>query len=218
MSILSWTGDYSTGYSGYSSYSGTSSKVLSQSKMNRIARDFASSNSEQLKQMNTYIENNEYDQAVSIFNQLKSNAAALEDIYNVELTDDNCESIVSNAFQNKNGLCISDTLKSNTGSSAFTTGLAEGLPFIGWLFSGMTENEALAEFNGQKVSTKDQVTECIGAGVSGAVCGAGVSIVGAIATGAVIGSSFPVAGTIIGAVVGAVVGVAQCLTKNAHKS
>lgn len=218
MSILNWTSDYSFGTGGFGSYSGVSSKVTSQSKLNRISRDFATGHTDDLKNIKTYIENNEYDKAVSIFNELKSEASTLDEYYNVELSDSQCKSIVSNALERQTGLNLSDTISVNSGSDPFATGFAEGIPLIGWLFNGVTEDEALSEFNGTKVG-KSRTYEGVGAGFGGAVGGA---VAGAIAAGFVAGSAVPGIGNLIGAGIGALIGIgcglAQWATKNAYKS
>lgn len=177
------------------------SRVASSTQINRISRDITSGYSNDLSIVNKYLEKGETDKAIDLYQDIISDAKTTALNYGYSLTDSQIESILNNAYSGVTGTSMTSAVTENT-SSSFMTGFKEGLPLVGLLFNGTSEDEALAEMSGESVSVKDKVKEYGGAIASGAACGAAI------------GSFVPVLGTGIGAAIGGAVGATQTLLKD----
>ena len=189
---------YGSGYSG--GFSGN--RVASSTNINRVSRDIASGYSQDLELIQTYLKEGKTEQAFDMYNGLFEDVKYSASNYGYSLTDSNVETILNNAYVAATGSTLLDSVNKTT-ASPFLSGLAQGVPVVGWIFAnGVTTAEATSQLADQNTNWKDKVAEYTGAAMSGA------------ASGAIIGSFIPVIGTGIGAGIGAVAGCVSTLLKD----
>ena len=193
--------------SGYGSYSGK--RVASSTNIGRVAKDIASGYSSDFEIINTYFKQGKTDKALALYDSLFDDVQSSTTNYGYTLTDSQVESILNSAYQNATGSTLLTTVDKTT-SSAFATGLAEGIPLIGLFVNGTSRAEATAKLAGQSTDLKDKFVEGLGAVISnaGTYAAAGAAICGLPSGG--IGA---VPGAIIGGLAGAAVGILKTIFK-----
>lgn len=191
-------GNGSTNSYGYRT--GSAGRVASSTKLNRIAKDVSAGYASQIGAIEGYLAAGKTDKAIDLYNKLLLEIAVTADGYGYELTDGQKESILTTAFKYTTDETFEGNIQSST-SSAFVTGLKEGLPVVGLFVESTSSEEALAKDAGIEPDLKDKVKEAAGALASGAASGAAIGT-------ALGGWSFGI-GTAIGAIVGGGIGIAR---------
>ena len=214
----------STGSTAASSSSYTT-RNASNINLTRIAQDVAQGYNQDLEVINLYLQQGSISKAITAYDRLIDNVKLTANNYGYNLTDSQITSIANQAFFNATGMTFINSISDSTGTS-FEHGLAEGIPFIGSLFTQpYTDAEAIAKITGTEVEAGDVALECAGAALPRAAIGA---VAGAVAVstaasgsalaglkiGAIAGGP---AGAIAGAIVGTLIGVGAVLIKNAFQ-
>ncbi len=208
-------------YSGaFNSYNRSTNRVNSttatKAKITQTVKDLAQSHSKDLSIVKYYFQEGEITTALELQDKIYDDISdVLKSEYNFNVTDQEIESMLDQAYSTVNGESAQKTIEDNT-SSSFMTGFMEGIPLIGNLLTnGVSKSEAMAELSGTDAPEREKTRETIGAAVGGTVSGAGVGaaigtavfIAGSAGKGAAAGAAVGPIGIVIGAGIGAAVGI-----------